>query len=96
MLTNFVPHPWLGSKIPSSVLFPNMQPGMAQESFGPGETVQTSGVYTVIHREHRAEHEVTMLAGTVFPTCAVCGSDVRFRLVSGVSPSAASDAAPAD
>jgi len=69
---------------------------MAQENFGPGETVQTSGVYIVTHREHRAEHEVTMLAGTVFPTCAVCGSDVRFKLVSGVSSSAASDAAPAD
>ena len=73
-----------------------MQPGMAQESFGPGETVQTSGVYIVTHRDHRAEHEVTMLAGTVFPTCAVCGSDVRFKLVSGVSASPASDAAPAD
>lgn len=72
-----------------------MQAGMAQQSFGPGDTVHTSGVYVVAHREHRADHEVTMLAGTVFPSCAICGLDVRFKLVSGVD-AAVSGSAPAD
>ena len=32
-------------------------------------------------REHRAAHEVVMIAGDAFPNCETCDQKVRFRLV---------------
>jgi CheY-like chemotaxis protein len=49
--------------------------------FAPGELVRDSGVYAVIHSDHRPRHESTLLAGTKFPSCKVCGAEVRFSLV---------------
>ena len=46
-----------------------------------GETVPQSGIYEVVHQEHRLPHEVTMLSGQVFPPCAKCADAVYFRLV---------------
>ena len=53
---------------------------MAAE-FRPGEKVPSSGVYRVLHKGHRTEHEATLREGEEFPTCTVCERDVRFRLV---------------
>lgn len=53
---------------------------MAQE-FKPGEMVPSSGVYRVLHKDHRDEHDATLREGEQFPSCTVCDEDVRFRLV---------------
>lgn len=49
--------------------------------FRAGEPITETGIYRVFHSEHRVSHEVTLLAGQVFPTCAECGSDVHFELL---------------
>ena len=53
---------------------------MSQE-FKPGESVPSSGVYRVLHKAHREEHDATLREGEQFPTCTVCYQEVRFRLV---------------
>jgi hypothetical protein len=45
------------------------------------DTIPESGIYRVIHANHRLPHEVTLIAGQVFPPCAKCHEDVRFELV---------------
>ena len=54
---------------------------MAEKDFRPGERIPHSGVYLVVHREHRPTHEATLVAGKPFPGCARCGTEVRFRLL---------------
>ncbi len=51
------------------------------EEFKPGEKVPSSGVYRVLHKGHRDEHEATLREGEEFPTCTVCEEGVRFHLV---------------
>lgn len=55
-----------------------------QPTFRTGERITRSGIYRVIHRKHRLPHEVTLLRDQVFPRCAKCQDQVRFRLVRGV------------
>lgn len=45
------------------------------------DTIPESGVYRVIHAQHRLPHEVTLLSGQTFPPCAKCQEEVRFELV---------------
>lgn len=45
------------------------------------ETIPVSGVYRVIHAQHRLPHEVTLIAGQTFPPCIKCHEEVRFELV---------------
>ena len=63
------------------------QPNMVDKNkeFTPGEKVPASGIYNVIHDkldgdDHAGPHQVTLLAGTVFPRCKGCKEWVRFRL----------------
>ena len=58
---------------------------MAEKEFRPGEPIPESGVYLVVHREHRETHEATLVAGKAFPGCARCGTGVRFRLLRNAS-----------
>lgn len=37
-----------------------------------------SGVYTAIHIDHRAPHEVVAIRGEEFPVCRICKHEVRF------------------
>jgi hypothetical protein len=53
---------------------------MAEKEFKPGEVVPESGLYFVRHKDHRGEHEVTLIAQEQFPPCSVCQAAVRFRL----------------
>jgi hypothetical protein len=48
------------------------------------DRIPTSGIYRVIHAQHRLAHEVTLVEGQVFPPCAKCRDEVRFELVRGV------------
>ncbi len=47
-----------------------------------GERVPLSGIYRAFHDGHRLAHDVTLLAGGVFPRCNKCGITVHFELVS--------------
>lgn len=50
--------------------------------FKAGDPVRQTGIYEVTHdREHRATHDVVMLAGDIFPACETCDQRVRFRAV---------------
>ncbi|HEV7519527.1 MAG TPA: hypothetical protein VGP89_00395 [Candidatus Angelobacter sp.] len=49
--------------------------------FKSSDTIPESGVYRVIHANHRLPHEVTLIGGQVFPPCAKCHEEVRFELL---------------
>lgn len=53
----------------------------AEEVFQPGELVRESGVYAVVHDQHRERHSATIFHGDRFPQCARCGQLVRFILL---------------
>jgi hypothetical protein len=55
------------------------------QDFKPGERVNASGIYDVLHDridgdDHAERHQVTAVAGTIFPHCRGCHEWVRFRL----------------
>ena len=52
------------------------------EIFLAGSSVRESGIYEVLHdANHRTAHEVVMIADDLFPTCDVCESRVRYRVL---------------
>jgi hypothetical protein len=51
-----------------------------RRAYKPGETVPTSGIYSAVHLEHRAPHEVVAIQGEEFPSCRVCKTEVRFHV----------------
>jgi hypothetical protein len=53
---------------------------MADQWYKPGEEAPVSGVYVVVHSQHRPEHQATLLQGEAFPACSVCSDQVRFRI----------------
>ena len=53
---------------------------MAEQAYRPSQAVPISGVYRVEHNGHRQAHEATLLQGETFPSCGVCGDQVRFLL----------------
>ena len=55
-------------------------PDMAEQDYKPGEPVLETGVYRVMHRTHRADHDATLFRNQTFPRCAQCGDEVRYRL----------------
>ena len=48
------------------------------------DRIPQSGVYRVVHSEHRLPHEVTLIEGQIFPHCEKCLDEVRFELVRGL------------
>lgn len=49
-------------------------------AYKPGQMVPISGIYTVIHVDHRVSHETLAIRGDVFPACRICKSQVRFQI----------------
>ena len=58
---------------------------MNRRTFKTGDVVPQSGIYSVVHDEHRLPHEVTLLRADSFPPCSKCGVLVTFKLVRGVT-----------
>ena len=61
-----------------------MMPGSAVReirAYKPGQMVPVSGLYSVIHQDHRSEHQVVAIRGDEFPSCRVCKGEVRFYVV---------------
>ena len=54
-------------------------------TFKTGQIVPQSGVYQVVHNEHRLPHEVTLLRADNFPPCSKCGVQVKFKLLRAVT-----------
>jgi hypothetical protein len=46
-----------------------------------GCVVPDSGIYRVIHSQHRLPSEVTLIANQSFPRCSKCAEPVNFELV---------------
>jgi hypothetical protein len=59
---------------------------MPEHVYKPEETVPHSGLYLVMHRGHRRNHEATLFAGECFPACLHCGMNVRFQLIRAAVP----------
>jgi hypothetical protein len=54
------------------------------QAYKPGQVAPTSGIYTVIHQEHRPPHEVLAIRGEEFPSCRGCKDQVRFEVASPI------------
>jgi hypothetical protein len=52
-----------------------------QKTYKSPESIPESGIYRVIHAQHRLPHEVTLIAGQSFPPCAKCHDEVCFELI---------------
>ena len=50
-------------------------------SLKTGGTVPESGIYRVLHAQHRLPTEVTLLANHEFPRCSCCSEPVFYELV---------------
>ena len=51
----------------------------------PGDNVLTSGVFRVIHRQHREPHDVIAIRGEELPPCRSCAGNVRYELIQTLS-----------
>ena len=51
------------------------------KDWGPGMRVDETAIYQVLHRRHSLPEEVLFFEGDEFPTCKVCGGEVKFRLL---------------
>ncbi len=59
---------------------------MGEELYRPGEDVPRSGVYLVLHQQHRPAHEALIVSGQPFPRCRICREQVRYRVLRGAAP----------
>jgi hypothetical protein len=48
---------------------------------GPGESAAETAIFQVLHRRHSLPEEVLYFEGDQFPTCKVCGNEVKFRML---------------
>ena len=51
-----------------------------EKQYAPGSHALVSGMYRVIHHEHRAVHGVVVIKGDGFPPCRTCRNRVRYAL----------------
>ena len=52
-----------------------------RNSLRTGCSISESGVYRVIHAEHRLPREITLIKDQSFPRCSKCAEPVYFELV---------------
>ncbi len=50
-----------------------------------GLAIPFSGIYLVLHKEHRLPHEVTLLKSETFPPCAKCKKAVQFEVLMAIA-----------
>ncbi|HEV2991813.1 MAG TPA: hypothetical protein VG759_25480 [Candidatus Angelobacter sp.] len=55
--------------------------GSGKTFYKPGEAVPKSGIYRVLHKNHRDPHETSLQSEQVFPACKQCGTMVKFELL---------------
>ena len=54
---------------------------VVDRTFKTGQLIPASGIYRIVHRQHRLPHIVTLLKNETFPRCIKCGNLVEFELV---------------
>jgi CheY-like chemotaxis protein len=54
--------------------------------YSSGQVVPRDGIYRIAHHRHRDSHEAVLTRGMRFPSCKVCGQQVRFAPVTAVEP----------
>jgi hypothetical protein len=52
-----------------------------RRTFCQGDTIPSTGLYSVSHSQHRLPPEVTLRKGEAFPHCAACSATVTFVLL---------------
>ncbi len=57
---------------------------MCSKKYHTGDPVPDSGIYRVLHSQHRLPHAVTICKDETFPRCAKCADKVRFELIHGI------------
>src|SRR5690348_5495884 len=77
----------MGAKRSALFLLKSGASGMRKRpsSYHTDEIIPYSGIYRVIHLDHRLPHEVTLLRDERFPKCAKCQTAVTFELVRAVA-----------
>jgi hypothetical protein len=53
---------------------------IAEGTWKTGTFVPRTGMYAVLHPEHRLPAEVTLVQGELFPRCQACETPVAFAL----------------
>jgi hypothetical protein len=61
------------------------------ETYKTGQIIPETGIYTVLHKQHRLPHQVTLIKGETFPRCAKCGNLVEFVLIQAVAVDRSND-----
>ncbi|HEV2964748.1 MAG TPA: hypothetical protein VG649_23170 [Candidatus Angelobacter sp.] len=51
-----------------------------ENRFQTGRVAPETGIYRVVHNNHRLPHEVVILRGQIFPRCSKCFGSVLFEL----------------
>lgn len=49
-----------------------------RRAYAPGEMAPVTGVYRVVHQEHRPDYDAVLIRGEQFPACRTCKAAVRF------------------
>jgi hypothetical protein len=52
-----------------------------QQDLRTGCSVPESGIYRVLHSQHKVPQEVTLIRNHFFPRCSRCSSPIYFELV---------------
>lgn len=58
-----------------------LEPGVKLTHLCTGIIVPTTGIYRVVHPEHRLPPNVILAGGNLFPRCSKCDAPVRFELL---------------
>jgi hypothetical protein len=57
-----------------------------EKLYRSGQIVPQTGLYRVVHYQHRLPHDVVMTKGEVFPCCNKCGTRVSFSTSNTAEP----------
>jgi hypothetical protein len=69
------------SKAKLQLVDPSHDKAPEMNQFRCGDKIMESGIYLVVHSNHRLPHEVTLLRDQLFPKCSRCEDSVYFELV---------------
>jgi hypothetical protein len=56
-----------------------------RRAYLPGEMAPVTGVYRVVHQEHRPDHDAVIIRGENLPACRRCKGAVQFIVQSQAS-----------
>jgi len=57
-----------------------------RRAYRTGEVAPVTGIYRVVHQEHRPDHDAVIIRSENLPACRTCNGDVQFIVESQASP----------